>query len=238
MKFLQHFFNVARYHQAHFMDKKKGAEGGWALQGHTRWVVELKSGPIQRVQSFRTTAWRFLDASLDWAGLVSRTRSSLWVTLGRKRRQQADTKRHPVDSWETCTLDQTLPFFLLGFGFSVCSMEGLGFCNAMNACETLTIEGWELQASLDFLGDPHFVFILFQEFSRLRESFHHLRNGPTNPWSHLVVRQEIWRDSLDSKWWAHHGTSTSVLRPALLSWWRSSIASCLGPLECDLSLSS
>ena len=35
MKFLQHFFNVARYHQAHFMDEKD-AEGEWPLQGHTR----------------------------------------------------------------------------------------------------------------------------------------------------------------------------------------------------------
>ena len=111
-------------------------------------------------------------------------------------------------------------YFFPGFGFSICSMGGLDFCYAVNACETLIIEGWELQVCLVFLGDPHFVFILLQEFSRLRESFHHLRKGPTNPWSHLIVRQEIWQDSLNSKWWAHHSTSTSVLQPALLSWWR------------------
>ena len=35
MKFLQHFFNVARYHQAHFMDEKKDAKGEWPLLGHT-----------------------------------------------------------------------------------------------------------------------------------------------------------------------------------------------------------
>lgn len=102
-----------------------------------------------------------------------RTRSSLWG-LCKKKTAGLTQEKVPVDSWETCCTDQTLPFFFLGLLFRPVHRKA-SFCNKwMPVRDTYH----EAENSASWILRSSFSFHLFQEFSRLRESFHHLRNGP------------------------------------------------------------